>query len=143
MPNFLRKPNPVRVTNDDDLGGTIDAMRALKSSIAWRRRFSPKGWTKVIPCLLLPLLTVAAGAQVPTRATLLRAERQAKVERATPPQRESIEKGLRTFEKAFGRFNRVKRGSPGKAVSRRTWQKAPAKGRHRALACAWPRVEAS
>jgi len=46
MPNFLRKPNPVRVKNDDDLGGIIDAVRALKSSIAWRRRFSPKGWTK-------------------------------------------------------------------------------------------------
>ena len=43
----------------------------------------------------------------------MRAERQAKVERATPPQRESIEKGLRTFEKAFGRFNRVKRGKGG------------------------------
>ena len=113
MPSFLRKPNPARVTNDDEPGGIIDAMRALKSSIAWGRRFSPKGWTKAIPCLLLPLLTVAAGAQVPTRATLLRAERQAKVERATPPQRVSIEKGLRTFEKAFGRFNRVKRGKGG------------------------------
>ena len=88
-------------------------MRAFKSSGALGRRFSPKGCTQAIPCLLLPLLTVAAGAQVPTRATLLRAERQARVERATPPQRKSIEKGLRTFEKAFGRFNRVKRGKGG------------------------------
>ena len=113
MPSFLRKLNQAQVTNDDDPGGIIDAMRALKSSIAWGRRFSPKGWTKAIPCLLLPLLTIAAGAQVPSRLTLLRAERQAKVERATPPQRVSIEKGLRTFEKAFGRFNRVKRGKGG------------------------------
>ena len=52
-------------------------------------------------------------AQVPSRSAVLRANREAKVEQGNPPQRNSIEKGLRVIERIASRYNRVREGIAG------------------------------
>ncbi len=59
------------------------------------------------------LWTLPTQAQAPSRAQLLLGERQAKSESLTPPERTSIERGLRFIEKASERFNSVKGNETG------------------------------
>ncbi len=52
-------------------------------------------------------------AQAPTRAEILRKEREAKSERLTPPERNGVERGLAVIERAAQRFNSVKGNETG------------------------------
>ena len=65
--------------------------------------------------VLIPaiVLTSRTQAQVPSRADLLLAAREAKAEVLTPPVRTSVEKGLVFLEKASQRFNSVRGNQTG------------------------------
>jgi hypothetical protein len=61
---------------------------------------------------LLPAGAPRAQAQ-PTRAELLDARRQEKSLNLTPPERESVDRGIRTVQGFIDRFNRVQESSAG------------------------------
>ena len=63
-------------------------------------------------CLALLLASAALG-QTPTRTDLLTARRQEKSQQLSPPQRESVDKGIRAVEGFIERFNRVQESSAG------------------------------
>jgi outer membrane protein assembly factor BamA len=68
----------------------------------------------ILSALFVPLLCQSIlQAQVPSRAELLEAEREAKVEEVRPPERTTIERGMRAIEKAATKYEKIKGRDPG------------------------------
>ena len=68
----------------------------------------------ILSALFVPLLCQSIlQAQVPSRAELLEAEREAKVEEVRPPERTTIERGMRAIEKAASTYENIKGRDPG------------------------------
>src|SRR5262245_15222604 len=63
--------------------------------------------------LMLFVLPQHSEAQVPTRTDLLTAERETKIESLKPPQRTTIERGMKALEKGLSHFETIKGKSPG------------------------------
>jgi hypothetical protein len=82
------------------------------ASVEWTNR----GLTAclILSALFAPLLCPAIlQAQVSSRADLLEAEREAKVADVTPPERTTIERGMRVIEKAATSYENIKGRDPG------------------------------
>jgi hypothetical protein len=68
----------------------------------------------ILSALFVPLLCQSIlKAQVPSRAELLEAEREAKVEEVRPPERTTIERGMRAIEIAASTYENIKGRDPG------------------------------
>src|SRR4029453_18316207 len=68
----------------------------------------------ILSALFVPVLCQSVlQAQVPTRAELLEAEREAKLEEVRPPERTTIERGMRAIENAATKYEKMKGRDPG------------------------------
>jgi hypothetical protein len=82
------------------------------ASVGWtNRRFTVRF---ILSALFVPLLGQSILiAQVPARAELLEAEREAKVKEVRSPERTTIERRLRVIEKAATKYENIKGRDPG------------------------------